>query len=71
MTKTTKLSDLSALDALVGMQEGLRDVEAEAEAKRRIRNKYVKSAAEEGHSLSEIGDVLGITKAAVHKIVNS
>lgn len=70
MTNTTQLGDLSALDALAGMQAGLRDVEAEAEAKRRIRNKYVKSAAKAGHSLSEIGEVLGISEAAVHKIVH-
>jgi len=69
-TNSTNLGDPSALDVLVGMQAGLREVEADAEARRRVRNKYIRSAAEDGHSLSAIAEVLGLSEAAVHDIVH-
>ena len=70
MEKTqTATSDVGALGQLRSLSRGLARVEADAAIKRAARNDYVCKAAEQGHSLSSIAAVIGISKAAVHKIV--
>ena len=70
MEKTqTATSNIDALGQLRSLSRGLARVEADAAIKRAARNDYVRKAADQGHSLSSIAEVVGISKAAVHKIV--
>ena len=67
----TATSDIDALGQLRSLSRGLARVEADASIKRAARNDYVRKAAGQGHSLSSIAEVIGISKTAVHKIVQT
>jgi len=68
-TTKTSTTNIDALGQLRSLSRGLAQIEANAAVKRAARNDYVCKAAEQGHSLSAIAEVVGIRKAAEHKIV--